>query len=67
MSQHLRMLRDSGFATVRIDGPRRLYAVDSTPLRKVDSWLDRFRGFWEPHLEALGTEVARGKRKRRRH
>jgi DNA-binding transcriptional ArsR family regulator len=66
VSQHLRVLRDSGFASVRIDGPRRLYAVDSTPLREVHSWLERFRGFWEPRLEALATEVARGKRKRRR-
>ena len=65
VSQHLRVLRDSGFAAVRIDGPRRLYAVESRPLREVDSWLERFRGFWEPHLEALATEVARGKRKRR--
>jgi DNA-binding transcriptional ArsR family regulator len=67
VSQHLRVLRDCGFATVRIDGPRRLYAVESTPLREVSSWLDRFRGFWEPRLDALATEVARGKRKRRRH
>ena len=29
------------------------------------SWLDRFRGFWEQRLDALGTEIARGKRKRR--
>jgi DNA-binding transcriptional ArsR family regulator len=65
VSQHLRVLRDSGFAAVRIDGPRRLYAVESRPLREVDSWLDRFRGFWEPRLEALAAEVARGKRQRR--
>ena len=65
VSQHLRVLRESGFANVRIDGPRRLYTVDAASLQQVDSWLDRFRGFWEPRLEALATEVARGKRKRR--
>src|SRR3979490_547076 len=65
VSQHLRVLRDSGFAAVRIDGPRRLYAVESRPLREVDSWLEGLPGFWDPHLEALATEVARGKRKRR--
>jgi hypothetical protein len=31
----------------------------------VDEWLDHFRGFWEPKLEALATEIARGKKKRR--
>jgi len=65
VSQHLKVLRDSGFATVRPDGTRRLYAVSFEPLRKVDQWLDRFRRFWTPHLDALATELARGKRERR--
>jgi DNA-binding transcriptional ArsR family regulator len=65
VSQHLRVLRDAGFATVRPEGARRLYAVNSEPLRDVDVWLDRFRRFWTPPLEALATELARGKRERR--
>jgi hypothetical protein len=39
--------------------------VNSEPLREVDAWLDHFRRFWTPHLEALATELARGKRERR--
>jgi DNA-binding transcriptional ArsR family regulator len=66
VSQHLRVLRDSGFATVRADGARRLYAVESTPLQEVDGWLERFRGFWNQRMDALGTELARGRRERRR-
>ena len=66
VSQHLRVLREAGFASVRADGTRRLYAVDSAPLREVDVWLDRFRGFWEQPLDALATELARGRRRRRR-
>ena len=65
VSQHLKVLRDSGFATVRVDGARRIYAVDPEPMRDVDAWLDRFRRFWEPKLDALETEIARGKRKAR--
>ena len=65
VSQHLRVLRESGFATVRRDGARRLYAVDAAPLREIDAWLDRFRTFWTPHLDALATELARGRRERR--
>ena len=65
VSQHLRVLREAGFATVRPDGARRLYAVDAAPLRDVDAWLDRFRAFWTPHLDALDTEIARGRRQRR--
>ncbi|WP_328876435.1 metalloregulator ArsR/SmtB family transcription factor [Streptomyces sp. NBC_00287] len=67
VSQHLKVLRDNGFASVRAEGTRRLYAVDAAPLRQVDDWLERFRGFWEQRLDALGTELARGKRERRRH
>jgi DNA-binding transcriptional ArsR family regulator len=65
VSQHLRVLRESGFATVRPEGARRLYAVDVEPLRDIDAWLDRFRAFWAPHLDALATEIARGRRQRR--
>jgi DNA-binding transcriptional ArsR family regulator len=65
VSQHLKVLRESGFATVRPEGARRLYAVSTEPLRDVDAWLDRFRRFWTPPLEALATELARGKRERR--
>lgn len=65
VSQHLRVLRDHGFATVRPEGTRRIYAVDTTALREADDWLGQFRAFWEPKLDALGTEIARGKRTRR--
>jgi DNA-binding transcriptional ArsR family regulator len=64
VSQHLKVLRESGFATVRSDGARRLYSVGSEPLQEVDEWLDRFRRFWDHHLDALATEIARGKRSR---
>ena len=66
VSQHLRVLRDNGFTSVRAEGARRLYAVDWAPLREVDAWLDHFRRFWSQHLDALGTEIARGKRERRK-
>jgi DNA-binding transcriptional ArsR family regulator len=65
VSQHLKVLRESGFATVRIDGTRRIYSVDSAAMQEVDQWLERFRGFWNRKLDALATEVARGKRKRK--
>ena len=64
VSQHLKVLRDSGFAAVRVEGARRIYAVDAAPMEQVDMWLDRFRGFWAPRLEALATEVARGRKQR---
>jgi DNA-binding transcriptional ArsR family regulator len=65
VSQHLRVLRESGFTTVRPDGARRVYAVDPDPLAAASAWFDPFRRYWQPHLDALGTELARGRRSRR--
>jgi DNA-binding transcriptional ArsR family regulator len=67
VSQHLRVLREAGFATVRPEGARRLYAVNPEPLQDVDAWLTPFRAFWAPRLDALATEIARGHRQRRLH
>ena len=66
VSAHLRVLRESGFTTVRAAGARRLYAVDTAPLREVDEWLGQFGRFWEQRLDALATELARGKHARQR-
>ncbi|MFZ5893639.1 MAG: ArsR/SmtB family transcription factor [Myxococcota bacterium] len=66
VSQHLRVLRDNGFANVRAEGARRLYSVEARALREADTWLDRFRRMWDQPLDALDTEIARGKRTRRR-
>ena len=57
VSMHLRVLRDSGFVTVRSAGTRRLYTVDPAPLQEVDLWLERYRRFWEHYL----CYIVRGK------
>ena len=62
VSQHLRVLRENGFASVRADGARRYYAIEPAPLSEVDAWFDRFRQLWEQRLDALETELARGRR-----
>jgi DNA-binding transcriptional ArsR family regulator len=62
VSQHLKVLRDNGFASVRPEGTRRLYAVESAPLEELDMWLSQFRAFWTQRLDALGTELRRGRR-----
>jgi DNA-binding transcriptional ArsR family regulator len=65
VSQHLKVLRDSGFTTVRPEGTRRMYLVDAAPFRELDDWLEPFRRFWDQRLDSLATELARGKRERR--
>lgn len=65
VSHHLRVLRESGFASVRRDGAKRLYSIGAEGFQDADQWLERFRKAWTGPLEALATEVARGKRERK--
>lgn len=65
VSQHLRVLRENGFLTVRPEGARRLYAVDARGPHEATDWLTPFERFWRSPLAALDTELARGKRQRR--
>ncbi len=67
VSQHLKVLRDNGFASVRPEGTRRVYVLDTSPLRGIDDWMERFRVFWPVRMEALATEVARGKKAKARN
>ncbi|MFD5600420.1 ArsR/SmtB family transcription factor [Leucobacter sp. NPDC058333] len=65
VSQHLRVLRENGFLTVRPEGARRLYAVDARGPHEAADWLTPFEQFWRGPLAALDTELARGRRQRR--
>ena len=62
VSQHLRILRDAGFAHVRREGARRCYSIDPAGFEEVQEWLDRLRRHWGVKMEALATEIERGKR-----
>ena len=64
VSQHLRILREAGFTRVRPEGTRRLYAVRPEALQEVDQWIDRFRRQWTPPLDALATELVRGRKEK---
>src|SRR3954471_844472 len=65
VSRHLRVLREAGLVDVRQEAQRRVYGLRPEPLAEIDQWLDRYRALWEQRLDALHTEVARGKRERR--
>src|ERR1700690_410871 len=62
---HLRVRREAGPVRLRQEGQRRVYSPRPAPLAEVDEWLGRCRALWEQRLDALHTEVARGKRERR--
>jgi DNA-binding transcriptional ArsR family regulator len=65
VSQHLKVLKTAGLAIVRVEGTRRLYAVDTRGIESLRSWLD---GFWDKALVAFKAaaeqEAARERRPR---
>ena len=65
VSRHLRVLRDAGLVEVRQDAQRRIYTLRPEALVEVDQWLGEYRRLWENRLDALHTEIARGKKARR--
>ena len=65
VSRHLRVLREAGLVEVRAEAQRRVYSLRPEPLAEIDAWLGTYRALWEQRLDALHTEIARGKRERR--
>ena len=65
VSRHLRVLHEAGLVEVRQQAQRRIYSLRPQPLAEVDEWLGQYRDLWEQRLDALHTEVARGKHERR--
>jgi DNA-binding transcriptional ArsR family regulator len=62
VSRHLRVLREAGLVDVRQDAQRRIYTLRPEALVEVDEWLGEYRRLWENRLDALHTEIARGKK-----
>jgi DNA-binding transcriptional ArsR family regulator len=65
VSRHLRVLREAGLVEVRAEAQRRVYSLRPDPLAEIDAWLGAYRALWEQRLDALHTEIARGRRERR--
>ena len=67
VSNQLRVLRESGFASVRPAGARRLYALRPDALDDAAAWVERQRARWAQRLDALDTELHRGQRREEHH
>ena len=64
VSRHLRVLREAGLVDVRHEAQHRIYSLRPEALIEVDEWLGEYRMLWQHRLDALHTEVARGKKER---
>lgn len=66
ISRHLRVLREAGVVEARPVAQQRVYRLTPSALDEVEQWCRQVRGFWEQRLDALETEIARGKQPERR-
>jgi DNA-binding transcriptional ArsR family regulator len=56
VSQHLKVLRDSGLVTVQTQGTRHIYSLDPQGVRAVRDYFDQF---WTNALAAFADAVNR--------
>lgn len=61
VSRHLRLLREGGLVSVTRSGQQHIYRLELDRLMEIDRWLTPIRGFWSNRLDALDTEVRRGR------
>jgi DNA-binding transcriptional ArsR family regulator len=57
VSRHLRILREAGLVTVRMNAQRRLYRAQPDALVGLDQWLAPYRRYWSDRLDALGEHL----------
>jgi DNA-binding transcriptional ArsR family regulator len=57
ISKHLRILRRAHLVAEHREGRQRLYQLNPTPLKAVDSWLEQYRSFWNANLASLKSFV----------
>jgi DNA-binding transcriptional ArsR family regulator len=60
VSKHLRVLREADLVRERRKGRRRMYSLNSQPLKDVDDWLSSYRRFWRSNLASLKRHVEGG-------
>src|SRR3954447_5924173 len=53
VSKQLRVLRDAGLVSVRVDAQRRWYELRTEPLMEVDAWLESYRQIWEARFRRM--------------
>ncbi len=65
ISRHLRVLRETGLVSCRVDAQRRMYRLEPEPLEEVVRWLSRYRAHWSGRLDDLDAHLKRRRRKRK--
>lgn len=57
ISQHLKVLRDAGLVTSRVEAQSRVQTLNLEGLQEIQGWLSKTLNFWNQRLEALGDAL----------
>ena len=57
VSQHLKVLKEVGLVAMEPHAQQRFYGLRPQALKKLHSWLDRYRRIWEERFEQLDDLV----------
>lgn len=53
ISQHLKVLREAGLVTSRVEGQSRIQSLNPAGLQQIQNWLLSTMTFWSQRLDAL--------------
>lgn len=57
ISRHLKVLREAGLISQRVDKQRRIYAVQPAAVRAINGWTMDHADFWNASLERLAMAL----------
>jgi DNA-binding transcriptional ArsR family regulator len=57
ISQHLKVLRETGLVVTRAEGQSRIQTLNPAGLDELDAWLEKTRAVWSRRLDALEREL----------
>ncbi len=56
-SKHLKVLSDVAIVDRRVDGKRRIYALQQERFAELDRWLDTFTDLWAARFDRLQSHL----------
>jgi len=59
VSRHIKILREAGIVSQRVDKQRRMYAVRPQAVRQINDWAISYRDFWGASFDRLASELAK--------
>ncbi len=57
ISRHLKVLRQAGLVTQKVDGTKRIYAINPEAMKDIDTWLRETEAFWSASLDRLADAL----------